>query len=146
MAYSNTPSQLAFAAEDLQHARTGLAQTLKYLREQARPWPLSGVQRIVEDPYVIGKVGDLQIRLEVAGALHERAEAFVGEPAEQVVAVAEAVIAAADALQAVGNTQQELTGQRPLLPSSSDREPLRWQYQIIGNYRLNGVLPPQLQE
>jgi alkylation response protein AidB-like acyl-CoA dehydrogenase len=146
MSESIITSQLAVAAEDLSHARQGLEQTLGYLREQGQPWALSGLHSIVEDPYVIGKIGDLQIRLEVAAALHERAAALTGQPEQRLIASSEAVIASADALQAVGNIQQELTGQRPALPSQAGREPLRWHYQIIGNYRLNGVVPPQLQE
>ncbi|KEZ75408.1 acyl-CoA dehydrogenase, partial [Pseudomonas syringae pv. syringae FF5] len=31
-------------------------------------------------------------------------------------------------------------------PAPTGREPLRWHYQVIGNQRLNGVVPPQLQE
>lgn len=140
------PSQLAAAAHDLRLARQGLEQTLTFVREQAQPWALSGLNKAVDDPYIIGKFGDLQIRVDVAEALYQRAEHFVGTAAQTQVATAEAVIASADALQAVGNVQQELTGSRPACPSLEGREPLRWQYQMIGNHRLNGVVPPQLKE
>ena len=140
------PSQLAAAAQDLRLARQGLEKTLTFVREQARPWAHSGLNKAVDDPYIIGKFGDLQIRIDVADALYQRAEQFIGTAPETLVATAEAIIASADALQAVGNVQQELTGSRPASPSQEGREPLRWQYQIIGNYRLNGVVPPQLQE
>ncbi|CAM3126838.1 acyl-CoA dehydrogenase [Pseudomonas floridensis] len=138
--------QLAVAAEDLNHARRGLQQTLDYLREHGQPWAFSDVQRVVDDPYVIGKVGDLQIRLDLAAALLERAEVFDGSLEQRLIASTEAVIASANALQAVDNTQHELTGQRQALPVQSEREPLRWHYQVLGNHRLNGVAPPQLQE
>lgn len=140
------PSQLVAAAQDLRHAREGLAHTLAFVREQARPWALSGLAQAVDDPYIIAKIGDLQLRIDVADALYERADTWVGTPAETLVATAEAVIASADALQAVGNVQQELTGTRAVPPALAGREPLRWQYQIIGNLRLNGVAPPQLEE
>lgn len=140
------PNQLAAAAEDLRLARQGLEQTLTFVREQAQPWALSGLSKAVDDPYIIGKFGDLNIRLDVAEALYQRAQHFVGPAAETLVATAEAVLASAEALQAVGNVQQELTGSRSPSPSLEGREPLRWQARIIGNYRLNGVLPPQLQE
>ncbi|HEY0287596.1 MAG TPA: acyl-CoA dehydrogenase [Pseudomonas sp.] len=146
MTHSVITAQLAVAAEDLQLARQGLQHTLDYLREQGQPWALSGVQSIVEDPYVIGKIGDLHIRLEVAAALLERAQTLTAEPEPHLIASTEAVIASADALQAVGNIQHELTGQRQSLPPQTGREPLRWHYQILGNHRLNGVVPPQLQE
>jgi len=146
MSHPVITTQLSVAADDLQHAREGLQQTLNDLREHGQPWALSQLQSIVEDPYVISKIGDLQIRLEVAAALLERAQTLVGLPEQRLIASTEAVIASADALQAVGNIQHELTGKRLSLPAQTDREPLRWHYQVLGNYRLNGVLPPQLQE
>ncbi|MBI6666993.1 acyl-CoA dehydrogenase [Pseudomonas syringae] len=146
MTHPAITAQLAVAAEDLDQARQGLQDTLEYLREHGRPWSLSGLQRVVDDPYVISKVGDLQIRLDVAAALLERAGRLDASAEQHLIASSEAVIASAEALQAVGNIQYELTGQRPLLPAPAGREPLRWHYQVIGNQRLNGVVPPQLQE
>ncbi|RMS20849.1 acyl-CoA dehydrogenase [Pseudomonas syringae] len=146
MTHPAITAQLAVAAEDLDRARQGLQDTLDYLREHGRPWSLSGLQRVVDDPYVISKVGDLQIRLDVAAALLERAGRLDASAEQHLIASSEAVIASAEALQAVGNIQHELTGQRPLLPAPAGREPLRWHYQVIGNQRLNGVVPPQLQE
>jgi hypothetical protein len=87
-----------------------------------------------DDPYVISRFGDVQIRVDVAAALFERAET---DPSP--VALTEAQIAAAQALIAASNAEFELTGQRTALPSSVD-DPLRWKYQIVGNYHLNGVL------
>lgn len=146
MTHPAITAQLAVAAEDLDRARQGLQDTLDYLREHGRPWSLSGLQRVVDDPYVISKVGDLQIRLDVAAALLERAGRLDASAEQHLIASSEAVIASADALQAVGNIQYELTGQRPSLPAPTGREPLRWHYQVIGNQCLNGVVPPQLQE
>ncbi|WP_259640139.1 acyl-CoA dehydrogenase family protein, partial [Pseudomonas syringae] len=82
MSHPAVTAQLAVAAEDLGDARQGLQQTLDYLREQGQPWSFSGVLRLADDPYVISKVGDLQIRLEVAAALLERAQGLEGS-AEQ---------------------------------------------------------------
>ncbi|KTB97078.1 acyl-CoA dehydrogenase [Pseudomonas syringae] len=146
MTHPAITAQLAVAAEDLDRARQGLQDTLDYLREHGRPWSLSGLQRVVDDPYVISKVGDLQIRLDVAAALLERAGRLDASAEQHLIASSEAVIASAEALQAVGDIQYELTGQRPLLPPPAGREPLRWHYKVIGNQRLNGVVPPQLQE
>lgn len=146
MSESVIRSQLASAADDISHIREALEATLAYLRERGEPWAFSGVLRVVDDHYVIGKIGDVQIRLEVAAALHERATALTGQPEQRLIASSEAVIASAEALKATLDTQQELTGQRSTLSSQGVREPLRWHYQIIGNYRLNGVVPPQLQE
>ena len=98
---------------------------------------LDSTRRHVEssnDPYVISRFGDLQIRVDVAVALLERAETHPSP-----VAATEAQIAAAEALIAASNAEFELTGQRTALPSTVD-DPLRTKYQIVGNYHLNGVL------
>ncbi|KAA6166787.1 MULTISPECIES: acyl-CoA dehydrogenase [Pseudomonas] len=98
---------------------------------------LDSTRRLVEksdDPYVISRFGDWQIRVDVAAALFERAET---DPSP--VALIEAQIAAAEALLFASNTEFELTGQRTALPSTLD-DPLRRKYQVVGNYHLNGVL------
>lgn len=98
---------------------------------------LDSTRRHVEksdDPYVISRFGDWQIRVDVAAALLERAET---DPSP--VAVTEAQIAAAEALLFASNTEFELTGQRTAQPSTLD-DPLRRKYQVVGNYHLNGVL------
>ncbi|MEX5592810.1 acyl-CoA dehydrogenase [Pseudomonas orientalis] len=111
---------------------TVLSHTLNHARQL-----LDTTRRFVErsdDPYVISRFGDLQIRVDVAAALFERAET---DPSP--VAVTEAQIAAAEALIAASNAQFELTGHRTALPSPLD-DPLRVKYRIVGNYHLNGVL------
>ena len=98
---------------------------------------LESTRRHVEtsaDPYVISRFGDLQIRVDVAAALLERAKTHPSP-----VAATEAQIAAAEALIAASNAEFELTGQRTTLPSTL-ADPLRTKYQIVGNYHLNGVL------
>lgn len=138
--------QVALAAngEQLQRARDLLQRTLEFVRQQARPWSGSGLSKASDDPYVISRFGDLQIRIEVAAALHERARQHLQQdqdPVEVAVALAEAAIAVGEALLATGNAEFELTGQRSPQPQAL-HDPLRWKYQLVGNYRLNGV-PPQ---
>ncbi|KPW80365.1 Acyl-CoA dehydrogenase, C-terminal domain [Pseudomonas cannabina] len=106
MPHPAVTAQLAVATEDLGLARHGLQLILDDLRERGQPWPLSNLQRIVDDPYVISKIGDLQIRLDVAAALLERAQGLDGPPEQRLIASSEAVIASADALQAVGNVHR----------------------------------------
>ncbi|MGN7740940.1 acyl-CoA dehydrogenase [Pseudomonas sp. 22526] len=130
--------------DDLRRARELLQSTLTFVREQAKPWSGSGLARASDDPYVISRFGDLLIRVEVAAVLQERAQALLAreqDVAEVGVAQAEAAIASREALLAVSNAEFELTGQRSPLPAALD-EPLRWKYPLIGNYRLNGVVPP----
>ncbi|MGY4663656.1 acyl-CoA dehydrogenase [Pseudomonas chlororaphis] len=136
--------QAEHSHDDLRRARELLQSTLKFVREQAKPWPGSGLARASDDPYVISRFGDLLIRIEVAAALQERAQSLLArehDVAEIGVAQAEAAIASREALLAVSNAEFELTGQRSPLPAAQG-EPLRWKYPLIGNYRLNGVVPP----
>lgn len=88
-----------------------------------------------DDPYVISRFGDWQIRVEVAAALLEYAQTH-----PTPVAVTEAQIAAAEALLFASAAEFELTGQRTALAPTLE-DPLRWKYQIVGNYHLNGVAP-----
>jgi hypothetical protein len=105
--------------------------------DQARQL-LESTRRVLQksdDPYVISRFGDWQIRVEVAAALLEYAETH-----PTPVAATEAQIAAAEALLFASAAEFELTGQRSALPSPLE-EPLRWKYQLVGNYHLNGVAP-----
>ena len=139
----SSQAALAASGEQLQRARDLLQRTLEFVRQQARPWSGSGLSKASDDPYVISRFGDLQIRIEVAAALHERARQRLQqglEPAEVTIALAEAAIAAGEALLAASNAEFELTGQRSPQPPAL-HDPLRWKYQLVGNYRLNGVLP-----
>ncbi|NWE46624.1 hypothetical protein [Pseudomonas gingeri] len=130
-------ASLTLAGDDLLAARAGLERTLAAVRAQPRQ---------AQDPQVIGQFGDLQIRIEVATALIERAERFAVGPqddAEKIIAATEAAIASADALQQVGNVEWALTGQRAQLTPGHDplQDPLHLKYTLIGNFRLNGVVP-----
>jgi alkylation response protein AidB-like acyl-CoA dehydrogenase len=125
---------LAKSQHDLHNARSLLDATLRFVRQQSKT---------TNDPFVISRVGDVHIRIEVAAALLERAEEFLNshEDATEVsVAIAESHLASAEALSAVSSAEFELTGQRTVLPGSL-QDPLRWKLHLIGNFRLNGIHP-----
>ena len=141
-----TGQPLAKPQHDLHNARSLLDATLRFVRQQAQPWAGSGFAKATDDPYVISRFGDLQIRIEVAAALLQRAEEFLNngqEDTETTIAIAESHLASADALNAVSNAEFELTGQRTPL-SGSVTDPLRWKLHLIGNFRLNGIHPPSV--
>lgn len=126
---------LAKSQHDLHNARSLLDSTLRFVRQQTKA---------SDDPYVISRFGDVHIRIEVAAALLERAEAFLHSHADDTeisVAIAESYLASAEALNTVSNAEFELTGQRTALHGSLD-DPLRWKLHLIGNFRLNGIHPP----
>lgn len=128
---------LAKSQRDLHNARSLLDATLRFVRQQSKT---------TDDPFVISRFGDVHIRIEVAAALLERAEEFLNsheDVAEVSVAIAESHLASAEALSAVSDAEFELTGQRTVLPGSL-QDPLRWKLHLIGNFRLNGIHPPNI--
>ena len=126
---------LAKSQHDLHNARSLLDATLRFVRQQTQT---------KDDPYVISRFGDVQIRIEVAAVLLERADDFLNsheDDTEVSVAIAESHLASAEALNTVSHAEFELTGQRTTLPGSL-HDLLHWKLHLIGNFRLNGIHPP----
>ncbi|WP_166359613.1 SfnB family sulfur acquisition oxidoreductase [Pseudomonas akapageensis] len=157
-------AQLTTAAIDAGIARAALRDTIAFVREQARPWIDAGVDKASEDPLTIIQVGALEIRLEAANALLERAgkalDAARPAPDADSVALASVAVARAKVLTTeiaieASNKLFELGGTRSTLRKHNfDRhwrnarvhtlhDPVRWKYHLIGNWLLNGVKPPR---
>ncbi|WP_342148242.1 SfnB family sulfur acquisition oxidoreductase [Methylorubrum sp. SB2] len=155
--------QIIQAAVDAGIGREALDETIRFVREKARPWIDSGQERASDDPYTIRTVGDLTIRQHAAEALLDRAglaiDAAVATPtAESVaaaqIATAEAKVLTTEVALAAANTLFELSGTRSTLAEHNlDRhwrnarthtlhDPVRWKVAIVGNHALNGVNPP----
>ena len=155
--------QIIQAAVDAGIGREALTDTIRFVREKARPWIDSGQERASDDPYTIQAVGDLTIRQHAAEALLDKAglalDAAVARPdAESVaaaqLAVAEAKVLTTDVALAASNKLFELSGTRSTLATENlDRhwrnarthtlhDPVRWKVAIIGNHALNGIVPP----
>ena len=145
-------------------AEGALAETIRFVREVARPWKDAGVERHGDDPHVIATVGEVKIRVDGAAALLDRAGRFVdaagADPTEASVAaasiaVAEAKIASTDAALLASSKLIELGGASATLAGHDlDRfwrnarthavhDPQLWKYRFVGNYWLNGVNPPR---
>ncbi|MES2610106.1 MAG: SfnB family sulfur acquisition oxidoreductase [Pseudomonadota bacterium] len=157
-------AQLLHAAIDLGLGQGALQAMLPFVREQSRPWIDAGVERASDDPLTIRQVGDVAVRLRAAQALLRRAGRFVDQaqaaPDEASVAVASIAVAEARVLTTTasldaGNRLFELAGTGATLDGLGlDRfwrnarthtlhDPVRWKYHAIGNYYLNGQLPPR---
>ena len=157
-------AQIIHAGVDTGIARAALADTIRFVRQYTRPWIDSGQEHGYEDPYTIAQVGDVQVRVHAADALLERAGRFVdvavASPNEQSVAEASVAVAEAKAMATevsilATNKLFELAGTRSTLEEYNlDRhwrnarthtlhDPVRWKYHAIGNYWLNGILPPR---
>ncbi|MGC4068290.1 MAG: SfnB family sulfur acquisition oxidoreductase [Polyangiaceae bacterium] len=155
--------QIIQAAVDTGIARAAIEETIKFVRTKARPWVDSNVDRATEDPYTVQAIGGLEIRLSATDALLERAGLAVDEavarPSERSVAEAQIAVAKAKVFSTelavdAANKLFELGGTRSTLAEHGlDRywrnarthtlhDPVRWKYAIVGNYHLNGVVPP----
>ncbi|WP_181703142.1 SfnB family sulfur acquisition oxidoreductase [Chthonobacter albigriseus] len=157
-------AQIVHAAVDLGIARAALKDAIAFTKKNARPWFETTYAHGSEDPHVIAAVGDLVVRVHSAEALVERAGRFtdlaVAAPTTESVAEASIAVAEAKALVTevavhVASKLFELTGARSTLEQFGfDRhwrnarthtlhDPVRYKYVNIGNYVLNGVLPPR---
>ncbi|MEN5089762.1 SfnB family sulfur acquisition oxidoreductase [Pseudomonas protegens] len=157
-------AQLTTAAIDAGIARAALRDTIAFVRQHARPWIDAGVEKASEDPLTIIQVGALDIRLEAAEALLERAglalDAARPAPDEDSVARASLAVAKAKVLTTeiaieASNKLFELGGTRSTLKRHNfDRhwrnarvhtlhDPVRWKYHVVGNWLLNDIKPPR---
>ncbi|WP_322092159.1 SfnB family sulfur acquisition oxidoreductase [Paraburkholderia bannensis] len=157
-------SQIIQAAIDAGIAKAAIDDTLAFVRERARPWVDSGVERASEDPLTVREIGRLVIQLHAAEALLERSAKVLDEIAAQEavseddvarasVAVGEAKVLTTEAALLAGEKLFELAGtQSTLATHNLDRhwrnarthtlhDPVRWKYHLVGNYYLNGAKP-----
>lgn len=156
--------QIIHAGIDLGIARAAFAETLNFVRDHARPWMDSSVERAADDPLTIARIGQLAIRLEAATATVERAGkkvdvAQINGTEESVVeatlAVAAAKVLTTEIALEASNTLFELAGTASTkIGLNLDRhwrnarthtlhDPVRWKHHVVGNYHLNGVKPPK---
>ncbi|WP_429459556.1 SfnB family sulfur acquisition oxidoreductase [Paraburkholderia sp. JPY465] len=158
-------SQLVQAAIDQGIAEAAVADALAFVRERARPWVDSGVERAVDDPYIIADVGRLQTDLHAAHEVLREAGETLDEiartpiddaaSARASVAVAEAKILTTRIALEASEKLFELAGSSSTRAAHNlDRhwrnarthtlhDPVRWKLHLLGNYHLNGALPPR---
>lgn len=157
-------AQILHAGIDLGIGRGAFEATLPFLRERARAWIDSKVERAADDPLTLYSVGDVRVRLAAADALVERAGRYVdaaqAAPDEANVAAASVAVAearaashkagllAANKLLELGGTSA--TGRADDLDrywrnvrTHTLHDPVRWKYHWIGAYHLNGRIPPR---
>ncbi len=156
--------QIIHAGIDLGIARAAFRETVDFVRNKARPWMNSGVERASQDPLTISKIGNLAIRLDAASALVERAGHKVDiaqvnltpETAlEATLAVAGAKVLTTEIALEATNTLFELAGTSSTkVGLNLDRhwrnarthtlhDPVRWKYHVVGDYHLNDTVPPR---
>jgi len=157
-------SQLVQAAIDQGIAVAAVADAIAFVREKARPWVDSGVERAADDPHLIQDVGRLQVDLHAAHeVLHEaarRLDAIASAPvtaeasARASVAVAEAKVlttrialdaseklfelAGSSATRAQHNLDRHWRNARTL----ASHNPTIHKAQAIGDLEINGTPLP----
>ncbi|CAI0704310.1 SfnB family sulfur acquisition oxidoreductase [Serratia ficaria] len=157
-------AQIMHAAIDQGIAKAAWQDMLQFVRNSSRPWIDAGVERASQDPLTLDRIGKISARIQAGDALLEAAgeavDAAQRHSDEQSVALASIEVAKARAWTtevalAAGNLLFELAGSRATLREHNlDRhwrnarthtlhDPVRWKYPAIGNYLLNGVLPPR---
>ncbi|KMN09636.1 SfnB family sulfur acquisition oxidoreductase [Pseudomonas sp. FSL R10-1350] len=157
-------AQITTAAIDAGIARAALRDTLSFVRDHARPWIDSGLDKASEDPLTIIQIGKLSIQLDASEALLERAGRVLDSERENPgeagvarasVAVAKAKVLTTEIALEASNRLFELGGTRSSLARHNhDRhwrnarvhtlhDPVRWKYHVVGNWLLNGVNPPR---
>lgn len=157
-------SQIIQAAVDAGIAKGAIDDTVEFIRNKARPWIDSGLDKASEEPFTVAQVGDLFIRLHAAEALLEKAgrgiDRIIADPQDDEVSrvaveVAHAKVLTTEAAIAAANKLHELGGTRSVLSQHNlDRhwrnarthtlhDPVRWKFFHVGNHALNGVTPPR---
>ncbi|MGF6741048.1 SfnB family sulfur acquisition oxidoreductase [Paraburkholderia sp. CNPSo 3155] len=156
-------SQLIQAAIDQGIAEAAVADALAFVRERARPWIDSGLERATDDPYIISDIGRLLIDLHAAREVLLEAgrtlDAIAAAPidaeasAQASVAVAEAKVLTTRIALEASEKLFELAGSASTRAAHNlDRhwrnarthtlhDPVRWKLHLLGNYHLNHVLP-----
>ncbi|HCK64096.1 MAG TPA: SfnB family sulfur acquisition oxidoreductase [Acinetobacter radioresistens] len=156
-------AQIMHAAIEVGIARAAFEETLQQVK-QARPWIDSGLDRATQDPLTLLELGRVAADVRASEVLlKQAAQALeVARPLPTVENIAQASIEVAKvrahstetALKA-SSKLIELAGSRgSQLKNGLDRfwrnarvhtlhDAARWKYYFIGQYVLNGVLPPR---
>ncbi|MBC3435856.1 acyl-CoA dehydrogenase family protein [Pseudomonas sp. BW16M2] len=155
--------QILHAAIDSGIAAGALQAAVDYLREHARAWVESGVERASDEPHIIRQVGEYAVALRGAeSVLREAARVFdahESDPADKaledelILSVATARAHADGAALKIASDLFSLLGASASLSKwNLDRfwrdarvhtthDPIRWRLHNVGNYYLNGVDP-----
>ncbi|MDH0650017.1 acyl-CoA dehydrogenase family protein [Pseudomonas sp. GD03858] len=155
--------QILHAAIDSGIAAGALQAAVDYLREHARAWVESGVERACDEPHIIRQVGEYAVALRGAESVlreaarvfdaHERDPADKALEDELILSVATARAHADGAALKIASDLFSLLGASASLSKwNLDRfwrdarvhtthDPIRWRLHNVGNYYLNGVDP-----
>lgn len=160
-------SQIIQAAIDCGIARAAIDDATAFVRDRARPWMDSGLERASDDPTIIHEIGHLETEYQAAQVLLHHAAAVLDElnaapvtaetSAKASVAVAEAKILTTEIALEASEKLFDLAGSSATRAAHAlDRhwrnarvhtlhDPVRWKYHLLGNYYLNAAYPARHQ-
>jgi alkylation response protein AidB-like acyl-CoA dehydrogenase len=158
-----------FAAVFLGAAQGALETAIEFVKTKSRPWTYEGVQRAVEDPYIIQAVGRMSASVQAAQALLREAVQVVDVKlpvlangnldqiaqarAEAMVVVAQAKVICTDVALQVCLDVFKVCGTRAAMADQDlDRflrdvrtltlhDPVEYKAKLIGDYYLQGKFP-----
>ncbi len=155
--------QIIHAAIDVGIARGALTEAAGFIRAKARPWFESGLDSAAEEPMVIHRFGELEVKTRAAEHLlfeagraidRARAQLDADSAAAASLAVASAKAFGGDVALEVANEIFSFVGSRAAdnrvnlhrhwrnARTHTLHDPNRWKYHHVGNFALNGVKPP----
>ena len=155
-------AQIIHAAIDAGIAHRAIEETIAFVRDHARPWADSGLDKASDDPFTLREIADLKVRLHAAEAVLGRAGRIIdagladenaATAAAASIAVAEAKVLTTEVALQAGNKLFELSGTRSVLAALNlDRhwrdarvhtlhDPVRWKFHAIGDWVVNGKAP-----
>ncbi len=170
--YFATLAQLLHAAVDTGIAEAALDDAIDFVSTKARAMPESGVERQIDDPYVISTIGQMTVFTHQAEAMLSRAADFLepmvaaqqagtlgGEEleaglVEASIAVAEAKIVATESSLRVSEMLYNVAGASATLRkynfdrhwrnarTHTTHDPISYKYKHVGNYHLSRTPPP----
>ncbi|MFF3568079.1 SfnB family sulfur acquisition oxidoreductase [Nocardia jiangxiensis] len=158
-------AQLLHVAIDTGIARGALSAATEFVRTRSRPWFEAQVERAIDDPLVIQRIGELAVSVTAAEATLTAAGLAVDaatastDPGQDVVARASLAVAAAKiladraatevsaALFEVGGTRSAATDLNldhfwRNARTHTLHDPVRWKYQHLGRALLHDTPPP----
>ena len=161
--FFGTMGQAMMSAHYTGIAKAALADAIVYIREKARPWPHSGVERASDDPYVLLRIGQMHALVESADALVERAieriEAAQANLTLETRVAASLAVASAKArsteasLEVCERLFEVCSAGATVEKYNFDRhwrnartltlhDPVDYKSRLIGDWLLNGTPPP----
>ncbi|WP_067885491.1 SfnB family sulfur acquisition oxidoreductase [Nocardia vaccinii] len=158
-------AQLLHAAIDTGIARGALSAATEFVRTRSRPWFEARVERAIDDPLLIQRIGELAVSVTAAEATLTAAGLAVDaataspDPGQDVVARASLAVAAAKILAdraaiEVSAALFEVGGTRSAAAdlnldhfwrnarTHTLHDPVRWKYQHLGRALLHDTAPP----